>query len=182
MLTMFIRQTKTRSSDSGEDYFTFRIVESRRIGKKGYQHTLLNLGSNFDLQKETWPELCTRISELLKSEDPLFEVDPAIERSAQHLYTQILARRGELQALDEQKSQDFQEVDVNSIKQINPRTVGAEHVSLEALKELGVPQILEEAGFNTPQRAAALGNIIGRMCVPRSELATATWLTNLITS
>lgn len=176
MLAMFIRQTKTRPSDSGEDYFTFRIVESRRVGKKVSQHTLLNLGSNFDLQKEAWPELCTRISELLKSEEPLFEVDPAIERSAQHLYTQILARRGELQALEDQKFQDFQEVDVNSIKQINPRTVGAEHVSLEALKELGVPQILEKSGFSGPQRAAALGNIIGRMCVPRSELATATWL------
>jgi transposase len=176
MSAVFIRQTKTRSSDSGEDYFTYRIVESTRVGKKVSQHTLLNLGSNFDLQKEAWPELCTRISELLKSEEPLFEVDAAIEQSAQHLYTQILARRGDLQALEDQKSQDYQEVDVNSIKQIKPRTVGAEHVSLEALKELGVPEILEEAGFNGPQRAAALGNIIGRMCVPRSERATATWL------
>jgi transposase len=176
MHAMFIRQTKTRSSDSGEDYFTYRIVESKRIGKKVLQHTLLNLGSSFDLQKEAWPELCTRISELLKSEEPLFEVDAVIEQSAQHLYTQILARRGDLQALEDQKSQDYQEVDVSSIKQIKPRTVGAEHVSLEALKELGVPEILEEAGFNGPQRAAALGNIIGRMCVPRSERATATWL------
>ena len=173
---MFIRQTKTRSSDAGEDYFTYRIVESRRVGRKVSQHTLLNLGSNFDLPKEAWPELCTRISELLQGEEAFFEVDPAIEQSAQHLYTQILARRGELQALEDQKSQDYQEVDINSIKQINPRTVGVEHVSLEALKELGVPKILEDAGFSGPQRAAALGNIIGRMCVPRSEHATAQWL------
>ena len=173
---MFIRQTKTRSSDSGEDYFTYRIVESRRFGRKVSQHTLLNLGSNFDLQKGAWPELCTRISELLKGEDPLFEVDAAIEQSAQYLYTQILARRGEIQALNDQTSSDFQEVDVNSIKQINPRTVGAEHVSLEAIKELGIPEILEESGFNAPQRAAAIGNIIGRMCAPSSERATATWL------
>ena len=110
---MFIRQTKTRSSDSGADYFTYRIVESSRVGKKVSQHTLLNLGSNFDLQKEAWPELCTRISELLKSEEPLFDV--AIEQSAQHLYTQILARRGDLQAFEDKKSEDYQEVDVNSI-------------------------------------------------------------------
>jgi len=38
------------------------------------------------------------------------------------------------------------------------------------------PQILEEAGFSGRQRAEALGNIIGRMCAPRSELATAGWL------
>jgi len=174
--SMFIRQTKTRSNTSGESYFTYRIVESRRVGKKVSQHTLLNLGSNFDLPKEVWPELCTRITQLLKSEAPLFEVDASIEQTAQHIYSQILARRGELDSLEEQKDQDFQEVDVNSIKQINPRTVGAEHVSLEALKELGIPEILEKAGFSGRQQAEALGNIVGRMCAPRSENATMKWL------
>lgn len=176
MSTTFIRQTKTRSSDAGEVYFTYRLVESRRVGKKVSQHTLLNLGSSFDLPQEVWPELCTRISQLFKSEDPLFEVDASIEQSAQHIYSQILARRGELQSLKDQKVQDYQEVNVNSIKQIKPRTVGAEHVSLEALKELGIPQILEKAGFNGRQCNEALGNIIGRMCAPRSEHATVEWL------
>lgn len=41
--------------------------------------------------------------------------------------------------------------------------------SLEALKELRIPQILVEADFNGRQRAEALGNIIGRMCAPCSE-------------
>ena len=54
--------------------------------------------------------------------------------------------------------------------------MGAEHVSLEALKDLQIPQILEEAGFSGRQQAEALGNIIGRMCALRSERATANWL------
>ena len=73
---------------------------------------------------------------------------------------------------------DSQEVDVNSIEMIKPRSVGAEHVCVEALKELNLPGILDEAGFNGPQKAAALGNIVGRMCEPRSERATLKWLTN----
>jgi transposase len=173
---MFIRQTQTRSSSTGGSYFTHRLVESRRVGKKVSQRTLLNLGTNFDLPREAWPELCTRIEQILNSEQPLFSVDAAIEKIAQHIYTQIIARRGEIQALDTEKTQHFEEVDVNSLQQIKPRTVGAEHVSLEALKELQIPQILEEAGFNGRQRAEALGNIIGRMCAPRSEHATAKWL------
>jgi transposase len=174
---MFIRQTKTRSGASGGSYFTHRIVESRRVGRKVSQHTLLNLGSSFDLSKEVWPELCTRIEQIFNSEDPLFAVDASIEQSAQHIYSQIIARRGELQTLEnKEENHDFQEVDINSLKQINPRSVGAEHVSLEALKELQIPQILENAGFNGRQRAEALGNIIGRMCAPRSERATAQWL------
>jgi hypothetical protein len=173
---MFIRQTQTRSSATGGSYFTHRLVESRRVGRKVSQHTLLNLGTNFDLPREAWPELCTRIEQILNSEQALFAVDPAIEQSAQHLYAKIIARRGEIQALPNEQDRHFEEVDINSLQQIKPRSVGAEHVSLEALKELQIPQILEEAGFNGRQRAEALGNIIGRMCAPRSEHATAKWL------
>ena len=173
---MFIRQTQTRSNSTGDPYYTYRLVESRRVGKKVSQHTLLNLGSHFDLPAEAWPELCTRIEQILNSEQPLFTSDAAIEKIAQNIYSQILARRGELQALSNEEPAHYEEVDLNSLQQIKPRSVGAEHVSLQALKELHLPQILEEAGFNTRQQAEALGNIIGRMCAPRSELATAKWL------
>jgi hypothetical protein len=176
---MFIRQTQTRSSKAGGPYFTHRLVEAKRTGKKVSQHTLLNLGANFDLPREAWPELCTRIEQILSSQEPLFAVDPGIEKSAQHIYSQIIARRGEIQKLSENdtlKNQHFEEVDVDSLQQTKARSVGAEHVSLEALKELRLPQILEEAGFNGRQRTEALGNIIARMCAPRSERATATWL------
>jgi len=177
---MFIRQTQTRSTGTGGPYFTHRLVESKRVGKKVSQHTLLNLGANFDLPRSVWPELCTRIEQILNSEQALFAVDSSIEKCAQHIYTQIIARRGEIETLNNQNStapcHHFEEVDINSIQQIKPRSVGAEHVSLEALRDLQIPQILEEAGFNGRQRAEALGNIIGRMCAPRSERATATWL------
>ena len=174
---MFIRQTKTRSASSGDSYSTYRIVESRRVGKKVSQHTLLNLGSNFDLPSDVWPELCTRVEQILNSETPLFTVDSSIEKSAQHIYSQIIARRGELKNLEDiNGNEDFQEIDLNSLQQIKPRSVGAEHVSLAALEDLHLPQILEEAGFNAKQRSEALGNIIARMCAPRSERATDQWL------
>jgi transposase len=173
---MFIRQTQTRSNSTGDSYFTYRLVESRRVGKKVSQHTLLNLGTNFDLPTEAWPELCTRVEQILNSEHPLFAIDATIEKKAQHIYSQIIARRGELQATGNEETSHYEEVDVLSLQQIKPRSVGAEHVSLEALKELQIPQILEEAGFNKRQQAEAIGNIIGRMCAPRSELATEKWL------
>ena len=173
---MFIRQTQTRSNSTGDSYFTYRLVESRRAGKKVSQHTLLNLGTNFDLPTDAWPELCTRVEQILNSEQPLFGCDATIEKKAQHIYHQIIARRGEFQTSNNEEAPSYEEVDINSLQQIKPRSVGAEHVSLEALKELQIPQILEEAGFNTRQRAEALANIIGRMCAPRSERATAKWL------
>ncbi|MFT6181124.1 MAG: hypothetical protein ACI9NQ_001799 [Paracoccaceae bacterium] len=93
---MFIRQTKTRSTSDGGSYGTHRLVESKRVGVEVRQRTVLNLGTNFDLPKDLWPELCIRIEQILNSEQPIFETGPSIDKSAQHLSSQIIARRGEI--------------------------------------------------------------------------------------
>ena len=174
---MFIRQTKTNASASGKAYFTYRLVESRRVGERVSQRTVLNLGRNFDIPRELWPDLCSRIDQILDGENPLFPLDKSVEQKAQHIYAQILAlRAGSTPASEPPQTKDFQEIDVNSIGLIKPRSVGAEHASLEALNELGLPGILDAAGLNGRQKSAALGNIIGRMCAPASELATHRWL------
>ena len=176
---MFIRQTKTSTSSSGESYFTYRLVTSKRVGKKVRQQTLLNLGRHFDLPREHWPELCIRLDQILVGQKPLFETNKVIEQTAQHIYSKLMASSGQISKVNtDAEVADSQEVDVNSIEMIKPRSVGAEHVCVEALKELNLPGILDEAGFNGPQKAAALGNIAGRMCEPRSERATLKWLTN----
>jgi len=175
---MFIRQTKTNTSSSGEAYLTYRLVESIRSGNKVSQRTLLNLGRNFDLPHEDWRELCTRIEQILSGEKTLFPVDRVIEKKAQHIYSQLIALRAKTSKSDTTQTKDFQHLDINSLEFIKPRSVGVEHVALEALKELGLPAILEKAGLNGRQKAAAMGNIVGRMCEPRSELATWYWLKN----
>jgi transposase len=71
---------------------------------------------------------------------------------------------------------DFQEVDIDSLQQTQPRSVGVEHVALHALAELGLIEKLVELGVNGAARAAIQGNIIGRMAQPASELATWNWL------
>jgi len=54
---------------------------------------------------------------------------------------------------------DFREIDVNNVELIRPRSVGTEHVSLHALEELGLPKILEDAGFNGPQKNERMNKI-----------------------
>jgi hypothetical protein len=65
---MFIRTTASRNSAAGETYITHRLVESRRVGGKVRQVTLLNLGRHFKLAKERWPDLCVRIEQLLSGQ------------------------------------------------------------------------------------------------------------------
>lgn len=71
---------------------------------------------------------------------------------------------------------EYQDVDVNSVMMVRPRSVGVEHVGLAALSQIGIPEILTSVGLNGKQSACALGSIIGRMAAPGSELSTWYWL------
>lgn len=173
---MYIRQTKTRSSKVGEDYFTFRLVASQRIGSKVRQRTLLNLGSNFSLAKEHWPSLCTRIDQLLSGQSTFLSEPEEIEELAQLYAARLVTVRAQPASSPDSVTADYQEVDVDSLELVRPRSVGVEQIGVAALNELGMEQILESAGFNGAQRAAAFGSIVGRMAAPSSELATARWL------
>ena len=57
---MYIRRTKTKTADHGEDSYTYRIVESVRVGTQIKQRTLLNLGKDFAIDPAHWPLLAAR--------------------------------------------------------------------------------------------------------------------------
>lgn len=181
---MYIRQTKTCNSATGESYFTYRLVASVRVGKQVRQSTKLNLGRHFSLPKAEWPVLCTRLESLLSVQRELAQVtvSPHIESLAQRYYAQLVVRKSVAGNSDTEATPDisvvpdYQEVDVLSLELIQPRSVGVEHAGLQALTTLGLPAILESVGLNGIQRSCALGSIIGRMAVPGSELSTWSWL------
>jgi hypothetical protein len=184
---MYIRQTKTSNSATGEAYFTFRLVASVRVGSRVCQVTKLNLGRHFSLPKAQWSVLCARLEALLSGQCELLPVPvpPATEAMAQRYYAQLVVRnsaavRVKNIVISDSSSidavPDYQEVDVLSLELVQPRSVGVEHAGLQALTKLGLPEILERVGLNGIQRSCALGSIIGRLAAPGSELATWRWL------
>ena len=70
----------------------------------------------------------------------------------------------------------YQEVDLDSLEMVRSRSVGVEHAALSAMRQYGLEDKFAELGLNRRQIAAALGNIVGRMAYPASELATHAWL------
>ena len=70
----------------------------------------------------------------------------------------------------------YQEVDLDSLELVNPRSVGVEHAALSAMRQYALQDKLSELGLNRAQIAAAVGNIVARMAQPCSELATYAWL------
>ena len=201
---MFIRRTQTRSRVTGEPYVTYRLVHSARVGGTIKQTTLLNLGSHFDLPKAQWAELVQRIDELVRGQHSTLEatLPEQVRAFAQRFAAQLIARQPPVPSLGSAPSTPeaagrgaaapakaargpaigggelarYQEVDLDSLELVNPRSVGVEHAALAAMRQCGLQDKLAQLGLNGPQIAAAVGNIVARMAHPCSELASHAWL------
>ena len=169
---MFIRRTQTRSTASGEVYFTYRLVRSERVDSKVRQRTLLNLGRHFEIAQPHWPALCRRVEEILTGQLALeHDATAGLETHAQRIAAQLLARAGA-----PGEGPDIQRVDVDSLELIRPRSVGVEHVGLWAMDQLGLRARLQQLPVPASLGAAAIGSVIARMARPGSERATRRWL------
>ena len=184
---MFVRRTQTRSTASGDRYFTFRLVHSERVGARVRQRTLLNLGRHFAIPQADWPLLCVRLEQLLSRQQTLIPatvtptVTATVEPEAQRIAAQLLARQVALGAAPAKPTGGaaecvFDRVDVASLELLRPRSVGVEQVALWAMEQVRLIPLLQSLGLNGRQRAAAVGSIIGRMAAPGSERATYRWL------
>ena len=185
---MFIRRTQTRSRTGGQPYVTYRLVHSARVGASVKQSTLLNLGSHFELPQSQWSALAARIDELVRGQGALVDagLSDAGQALAQRYAAQLIALQPSASSITGTQAarvaagalepERFQEVDLDTLELVRPRSVGVEHAALSVMRQCGLERKLAELGLNRPQIAAAVGNIIGRMACPGSELATHAWL------
>jgi transposase len=180
---MYIRKTKTKTLGDGGAYYTYRIVESVRLGKQVKQRTLLNLGKDFAIDSAHWPLLTARIEQLLEGSEPhqheLFqladELTQRLEASAQRYSALIIAKLA--QPVDAANPEaDYHTVDINHVEAHQARSIGVETLAWHAVLQLQLDQKLTALGFNKRELAAAVGNIIGRVVSPGSELHTHNWL------
>src|SRR4030042_6065003 len=133
---MFIRASIQKKKTQTE-YKTFKLVESFRTERGPRERTVLNLGADFDLPEAQWKDLANRIEEIITRQEPIFTYAPEVERLARKHVRRIikqggsdvvyLIRAGKLAADRESEySPDYQVVDVNSTKNAEHRSVGAE--------------------------------------------------------
>jgi transposase len=71
---------------------------------------------------------------------------------------------------------DFQPIDLNHVKNRDPRSIGAEYIMYSAYRDLGLPQLFASLGFSKKQQKLAAATIIARAVAPASERATHQWL------
>ena len=175
---MFIRKIPHRNRKNHKEYYTYKLVESIRTERGPRQRDILNLGVGFDLPRERWKDLANCIEEIITGQKTLIDYPKTIRNLATRYARKIIRQQASVVA-GEDISPDYATIDVNSVENEDARTVGAEHVVYETIKELGLDRKLGELGLNRHQLAVSLGVIAGRMIVPGSERATHHWLRDI---
>lgn len=179
---MYIRSVEQKNKTTGMVYSTHRLVEAyRNADGKIRQQVLLNLGCQFDIPKEQWKLLADRIENILRGQQPLFELEPFLEKEAQRIAKLVIKKSSQVipiavSHLEKTSQQDYQSVDLNSLEHQDIRKIGGEYVGYHAAKQLELDKVLLDCGFNQKQVNMALGTIIGRLVHPGSELSTHRYL------
>jgi hypothetical protein len=174
---MYIRKTISKSKkNSKKKYYTYRLVESVRIGGKVKQQTLLNLGADFSLDQLHWSTLSKRIDDILKGRPSLFEADREIESLAQQYAAQLLSTKAATVSEGSNASISYDSVDLGTLEHIDPRTIGGESLLYETITSLKLNEALGSLGLSPAQGNTALGLLIAKALSPSSEAAALTWL------
>ena len=171
---MFIRRTVSKSKKyDNEKYYTYRLVESYRVDGKVKQRVLLNLGSEFSLDKNRWSLLSVRIEDIIKKRNSLFSIATDIESLAQQYALQLISLSS---SSVEDEDIDYKEIDINSIESVNPRKIGSEHIVYETIKELELANLFKSLDYTPIQVHSAIGTLIAKACNPASDKKSIEWL------
>jgi transposase len=176
---MFIRRVPHKNRKNHKEYYTYKLVESIRTERGPRQRDILNLGVGFDLPKDKWKDCANCIEEMITGQKSFFDYPKAITTIAKRCARKIIREQAYVIDAGEDIPPDYANIDLNSVEDEEARTVGAEYVVYEAVKQLGIDRKLRELGLDRHQVAASLGVIAGRMIVPGSERATHYWLQNV---
>lgn len=171
---MFIREVKTRIK--GQEYTAYRLVEAYRNSEgKPRQRVIMNLGA-IDLPRNRWKELAYLLEQRVLGQVTFESITPELERLADDLYAraQFVHVKPEAERESEEK-RDLVHADLNSIRFSQIRSLGPELVVQKQWDDLGMKEILEEAGLTERQISVAQALVFGKLIEPGSELSTWRW-------
>ena len=166
---------------SGKQEHYYRLVESyRNLEDRVCHRTLLNVGF---LSNQLTAKQLNIIQKILTQKAAGITVidfaeynDAVINEYVERWYALMLTR-GKIEVPGNAAIfNQYQTVDTASIKSKEVREAGAEWLCLQALKQLGMDNFLQQMGWGEQQIQLALTHIVSRGVYPASEYKTARWI------
>lgn len=162
------------------------MIHGYKIGNKARHQTLLNLGKLEGLDISRHKALADRIEELVTGSPttlfPDIQDDSVIEDLAQGFSRKIITEKlfittpPDKKRISKEISRNYQEVDLDTIEQVESRNMGGEWLIKQALEQLGIQGILSATGMNKEETSIAQMLLTAKTVHPSSELETGRWL------
>jgi len=183
---MFIKQIKKKNKNSDKQYTYYRLVHTYKIGNKVRHQNIISLGGLETLPRDRHKALADRIEELITGNNsslfPDNESFDEINSLARPFAEKIIKEKLFIPASNKEKKiskeilNNYQEVDLESIEQIDSKEIGGEWLVKQVFDKLGIATILEDSGLAGSQVDIAQMLITGKLLHPSSELETERWL------
>ncbi len=182
---MFLKKIKKKNKKSDKEYTYYRLVHSYQIGGKIRHHSIISLGTLPGVSPENHKVLADRIEELITGNENLLFADnqryKEIEDIAQEFASKIISNKlfstnNNKSKIEKEIKNNYQEVDLKTIEQIESKQIGGEWLVKQAFEKLGIDQILSEIGLSKEQAGVAQILLTAKLLHPGSELETERWL------
>jgi len=174
---MFVKPLVKYNKSTKQRYNIYQLCESFRLDGRIRHRVIVGLGKLDDLPREEQKKLLgKRIEELLTGQGnslQLFETDEAVEKLA-HFYLAEIKRKGRYDFGE--TGEDWQTVDLSTLKNKDGREIGAEWLCKQAFDQLGIAPFLQNKGWEQNDISLATTHIISRAIYPASELKTASFI------
>lgn len=173
---MYFKFSLRHNKDKDRSDAYYRLVESyRNVAGRVCHRTILNIGFIAD---EYSPEQLNQTARILtaryEQKQSLVETtDTKVLDLVETLWHRIVEeKRLDLTLY----SPTSRHVDADTLRHSNVREIGSEWICHQSFEELGIGQVLSQAGFSQEQIQLAATQIISRAVYPASELKTASWI------
>ncbi len=179
---MFIRAVQKKDKSKLKLYTYYRLTHSYRIGNKTRQSVLLNLGKLESISKSDHKALANRIEEIITgAQNSLFpslsnEIENLAQAFAQQISRDKIFPSTKGKVISRDVDQNCQNVNLDSIEQVESCQMGGEWLVKQAFNKLGLASILESIGLDNKQIDIAQLLLTAKLIHPSSELETERWL------
>ena len=182
---MFLKKINKKNKNSDKEYTYYRLVHSYKIGNKIRHQTIMSLGSLSDVSKENHKALADRIEELITGNaNTLFpenqkykDIEDIAQKFADKIISnKLFATNNKKSKIEKEIESNYQEVDLETIEQIESKEIGGEWLVKQSFEKLGIDKLLSEIGMSENQIKIAQTLLTAKMLYPSSELETERWL------
>jgi Transposase DDE domain len=156
----------------------YRLVESYRNEYDRICHrTILNVGFIDHIEPEQLNKIQKQLTLRAEGKIELFleETDALVNDHIKLLWNRLIGEK-RIDHPELAKAKRKRMVDVDTIRHRDVKEIGSEWMSYQALKQLGIEELLLGLHWNKEQVQLATTQIVSRAVYPASELETSRWI------